>query len=68
MRGATRREHEMRDDTIYDERNVRRAMEGSDFRGTEITTNPLEAYARYLVEWGWAESPPALPRSHQIMA
>lgn len=68
MRGATPREHEIRDDTISDDRNVRRALEGSDFRGLEITPNPLKNYVRYFVEWGWVEAPPALPRGRQTAA
>lgn len=59
------REHEIRDDTIYDDRNARRTLEGSDSRGPEITPNPLEDYARYLGERGWVEALPKLPRCRQ---
>jgi|SRR5215207_7867149 len=68
VRGATPREHEVRDDTIYDARNARQALEGSDFRGPEIIPDFLEGYARYFVERDWVEALPALPRSRETAA
>jgi hypothetical protein len=68
VRGATPREHEIQDDTIYEDRNVRWSLEGSDLQGTKITLNPLKGYARYFVELGWVEAPATLPRGRQTAA
>jgi hypothetical protein len=65
MCGATPKEHEIRDDTICDDRNARQALEGSDFRGPDIIPNPLEDYAQCFVEQGWVKALPALPKYRQ---
>ena len=60
LRGATPEAREIRDDNTYDDRNTRRALEGSGLRRPEIDADLLENYARYFAEQGWIEAPPAL--------
>jgi len=60
LRGATPEEHEIRDDNTYDDRNTRRALEGSGLRRPEIDPDLLENYARYFAGQGWISAPPAL--------
>src|SRR5215207_5921669 len=63
--GATSEEHEIRDDNAYDDRNTRRALEGSGLERPAIDAALLGRYARYFAERGWIRTPPALSGGHR---
>ena len=63
--GATSGEHEIRDDNTYDDRNTRRALEGSGLERPAVDAGLLEGYAHYFAERGWIRTPPALSGGRQ---
>ncbi len=58
--GTSSGEHEIWDGNLYDDRNTRRALEGSGLERPAIDSALLEWSARYFAEQGRAEPPPAL--------
>jgi len=51
---------EIWDGNTYDDRNTRRALEGSGLERPVIDAALLGRYARYFAKQGWVEAPPAL--------
>jgi thioester reductase-like protein len=51
---------EIWDGNTYDDRNTRRALEGSGLERPGIDAALLGRYARYFAKQGWVEAPPAL--------
>jgi thioester reductase-like protein len=58
--GATSEEHEIRDDNTYDDRNTRRALEGSGLERPPVDAALLGRYALCFAGQGWIGAPPAL--------
>ena len=53
LRGAAPETSELDDGNAYDDRNLRRALEGSGLRRPETDARLLETYARYFASRGW---------------
>ena len=58
--GTSTGEHEIWDGNLYDDRNTRRALEGSGLERPVTDGALLERYARDFAQQGLAEPPPAL--------
>ncbi|HEX2180786.1 MAG TPA: hypothetical protein VHH10_00775, partial [Rubrobacteraceae bacterium] len=58
--GTSTGEQDVWDANVYDDRNTRRALEGSGLERPAIDGALLERYARHFAEQGWVRTPPAL--------